>query len=65
MTTLKEHFDLINNSTFIQNVNRGNAIDHNRKLLTEKQDYFKKITSNVGDFFKEQTASQSNFTRLK
>jgi|TARA_R110000824_G_scaffold116584_1_gene268111 hypothetical protein len=63
--TMKEHFDLINNSTFIQNVNTGNAIDHNRYLLSQKQDHFKKLKSDVGDFFKEQTASQSNYARLK
>ena len=44
---LKEHFDLINNSTFIQNVNRGNAIDHSRYLLSQKQDHFKKIKSDI------------------
>ena len=63
--TMKEHFDLINKSTFIQNVNTRNTIDHNRYLLSQKQDHFKKLKSDVGDFFTEQTAPQSNYARLK
>ena len=62
--TMKDHFDLVNNSTFIGNVNSGNSIDHRRYLLSQKQDHFKKLKSNVGQFWTEQTKVQSNYGRL-
>jgi|TARA_R110002012_G_C11594554_1_gene606596 hypothetical protein len=61
---MKRHFDLVNKSTYVQNINTGNSIDHRRYLLSQKQDHFKKLKSNVGEFWTEQTKVQSNYGRL-
>ena len=40
---MKEHFDLVNNSTLIGNMNTGQAVDPNRYRLDQKIKQFGKI----------------------
>ena len=60
-----EYFNLINHSTYISNINRGNVIDYTRSLLTQKQEQFKKLKADDSNFIAEQTSPQSNYARLK
>ena len=60
-----EYFNLVNNSTYISNLNKGYVIDHSRSLLTQKQEHFKKLKADDSNFIAEQTSSQSNYARLK
>ena len=60
-----EYFNLVNNSTYISNLNRGNVIDPTRSLLTQKQEHFKKLKADDSNFIAEQTSPQSNYARLK
>jgi len=53
MTTMKEHFDLVNNSTLFGNFNRGQVLDPNRyssqqKILPQFQNG-KKISYNYNN----------------
>lgn len=43
MKSMKEHFDLVNNSTLIGNMNTGQAVDPNRFRLDQKMEQFGKI----------------------
>lgn len=43
MKSMKEHFDLVNNSTLIGNMNTGQAVDPNRYRLDQKMKQFGKI----------------------
>lgn len=43
MKSMKEHFDLVNNSTLIGNMNTGQAVDPNRFRLDQKIEQFGKI----------------------
>jgi len=63
--SMANYFNLVNNSTYINNLNKGNIIDHNRSLLTQKQEHFKKIKADDPNFIAEQTSPQSNYARLK
>ena len=62
----EEYHNLINNSTYISNLNKGNVIDHSRYLLTQKMKTFKKIKSvEDSNFIADQTKAQSNYGRVK
>ena len=39
----KEYYNLVNNSTYVSNLNQGNTIDPTRYLLTQKMETFKKL----------------------
>ena len=39
----EEYYNLINNSTYVSNLNQGNVIDPTRYLLTQKMETFKKL----------------------
>jgi len=41
--SMKEYFDLVNNSTLIGNMNTGQAVDPNRFRLDQKMEQFGKI----------------------
>lgn len=43
MKSMKEYFDLVNNSTLIGNMNTGQAVDPNRFRLDQKMQQFGKI----------------------
>jgi len=43
MKSMKEYFDLVNNSTLIGNMNTGQAVDPNRFRLDQKMEQFGKI----------------------
>ena len=61
----KEYYDLINNSTYINNINQGNVIDPTRYLLTQKMETFKKLKPTEDpNFTAEQTQIQSNYGRI-
>ena len=61
----KEYYDLINNSTYINNLNQGNVIDPTRYLLTHKMETFKKLKPTEDpNFTAEQTQIQSNYGRI-
>lgn len=61
----KEYYDLINNSTYINNLNQGNVIDPTRYLLTQKMETFKKLKPTEDpNFTAEQTQIQSNYGRI-
>tara|TARA_A100000172_G_scaffold18320_1_gene10045 strand:+ start:801 stop:1007 length:207 start_codon:yes stop_codon:yes gene_type:complete len=64
--TSNEYYKLINNSTYISNLNQGNIIDPSRYLLTQKIKTFKKIKSkDDSNFMADQTKAQSNYGRVK
>jgi|TARA_R110002020_G_scaffold155589_1_gene336729 hypothetical protein len=67
MTTIAEHFKLVNESTLQGNYNTGQAVDPSRRRLDEKQQFakMKKIGYNSSNFIAEQTSPQSNYGRLK
>ena len=67
MRNMNKHFDLVNNSTYIRNLNTGGIIDPTRHSLkqTQKDMNFKKIKANDSNFIAEQTSPQSNNGRLK
>ena len=61
----KEYYNLINNSTYVSNLNQGNVIDPTRYLLTQKMKTFKKIKSvEDSNFIADQTKAQSNYGRI-
>ena len=54
--TPNEYYKLINNSTYMSNLNQGNVIDPSRYLLTQKMETFKKIKSqDDSNFMADQT----------
>jgi hypothetical protein len=64
--TPNEYYKLINNSTYMSNLNQGNVIDPSRYLLTQKMETFKKIKSqDDSNFIADQTKAQSNYGRVK
>ena len=64
--TPNEYYKLINNSTYMSNLNQGNVIDPSRYLLTQKMETFKKIKSqDDSNFMADQTKAQSNYGRVK
>ena len=64
--TPNEYYKLINNSTYMSNLNQGNVIDPSRYLLTQKMETFKKIKSqDDSNFMADQTKDQSNYGRVK
>ena len=65
MRNMNKHFDLVNNSTYIRNLNTGGIIDPTRHSLDQKQKQFKKLKANDSNFIAEQTSPQSNYARLK
>ena len=64
MKTMAEHFDLINNSTYHQNITRGLVVDKSRYSMQQKQqDQFsksKKLNSKV-PMFDNKTRNMGNF----
>ena len=61
----KEYYDLINNSTYVSNLNQGNVIDPTRYLLTQKMETFKNLKpAEDPNFMAEQTQIQSNYGRM-
>tara|TARA_R100001163_G_C5019328_1_gene162586 strand:- start:763 stop:996 length:234 start_codon:yes stop_codon:yes gene_type:complete len=64
MKTMAEHLDLINNSTYHQNITRGLVIDKSRYSMQQKQqDQFsksKKLNSKV-PMFDNKTRNMGNF----
>jgi len=61
----EEYYDLVNNSTYIGNLNQGNIIDHSRYLLTQKMETFEKLKSAEDpNFMADQTKAQSNYGRI-
>tara|TARA_R110002020_G_scaffold162869_4_gene348762 strand:- start:400 stop:609 length:210 start_codon:yes stop_codon:yes gene_type:complete len=60
-----EYFNLVNNSTYMSNINKGNVIDPTRYRLDQKQKQFKKLKADDPNFIAEQTSPQSNYARLK
>ena len=68
MTTIAEHFKLVNESTLQGNYNTGQAIDPFHRRLDERQQQFakmKKLEYNDSNFIANQTSPQSNYGRLK
>ena len=64
--TPNEYYKLINNSTYMSNLNQGNVIDPSRYLLTQQMETFKKIKSqDDSNFIADQTKAQSNYGRVK
>ena len=61
----EQYYDLINNSTYIGNLNQGNVVDPTRYLLTQKMETFKKLKPTKDpNFMAEQTQIQSNYGRM-
>ena len=61
----EQYYDLINNSTYVSNLNQGNVVDHSRYLLTQKMETFKKLKpTEDSNFMAEQTKAQSNYGRI-
>ena len=61
----EEYYNLINNSTYVSNLNQGNVIDYSRYLLTQKMETFKKLKPTEDpNFMAEQTQIQSNYGRM-
>jgi hypothetical protein len=60
-----EYFNLVNNSTYMSNINKGYVIDPTRYRLDQKQKEFKKIKADDPNFIANQTSPQSNYARLK
>jgi hypothetical protein len=61
----EEYYNLINNSTYVSNLNQGNVIDPTRYLLTQKMETFKKLKPTEDpNFMAEQTQIQSNYGRM-
>ncbi len=60
-----EYFDLVNNSTYMSKINKGNVIDPTRYRLDQKQKQFKKLKADDPNFIAGQTSLQSNYARLK
>ena len=61
----EEYHNLINNSTYVSNLNQGNVIDHSRYLLTQKMETFKKLKpTEDSNFMADQTKAQSNYGRI-
>ena len=61
----KQYYDLINNSTYVSNLNQGNVVDPTRYLLTQKMETFKKLKPMEDpNFTAEQTQIQSNYGRI-
>ena len=62
----EQYYDLINNSTYIGNLNQGNVVDPTRYLLTQKMETFKKLKpTEDSNFMVDQTQMQSNYGRVK
>ena len=58
----EQYYDLINNSTYIGNLNQGNVVDPTRYLLTQKMETFKKLKpTEDSNFTADQTKAQSNY----
>ena len=65
---IKDHFNLVNNSTFFSNLNTGQFIDNSRFRMDQKIKEFGKIQNSVyndSNFIADQTFSQSNYGRIK
>ena len=61
----EEYYNLINNSTYVSNLNQGNVIDPTRYLLTQKMETFEKLKpAEDPNFMAEQTQIQSNYGRM-
>ena len=61
----EQYYDLINNSTYVGNLNKGNVIDPTRYLLTQKMETFKKLKPTEDpNFMSDQTKAQSNYGRV-
>ena len=61
----EQYYDLINNSTYVGNLNKGNVIDPTRYLLTQKMETFKKLKPTEDpNFMSDQTKAQSNYVRV-
>jgi len=61
----EQYYDLINNSTYVGNLNKGNVIDPTRYLLTQKMETFKKLKpQSDSNFMADQTKAQSNYGRV-
>ena len=66
---IKDHFNLVNNSTFFGNLNTGQFIDHSRfradQKIKEFGDIKKSVYNSTSNFAADQTFSQSNYGRIK
>ena len=61
----KEYYNLINNSTYVSNLNQGNTIDPTRYLLTQKMETFKKLKpAEDPNFISDELKVQSNYGRI-
>jgi len=65
----RDRINLINSSTFFNNLNTGQFIDHSRFRMDQKIKEFGKIKdlvyNNSSNFIADQTFSQSNYGRIK
>tara|TARA_R110002096_G_scaffold178808_1_gene355761 strand:+ start:240 stop:446 length:207 start_codon:yes stop_codon:yes gene_type:complete len=66
---IKDHFNLVNNSTFFSNLNTGQFIDNSRFRMDQKIKEFgdikKAVYNSTSNFTADQTFSQSNYGRIK
>ena len=66
---IKDHFNLVNNSTFFSNLNTGQFIDNSRfradQKIKEFGDIKKSVYNSTSNFPADQTFSQSNYGRIK
>ena len=61
----KEYYNLVNNSTYVSNLNQGNTIDPTRYLLTQKMETFKKLKpAEDPKFISDELKVQSNYGRI-
>ena len=61
----EQYYDLINNSTYVGNLNKGNVIDPTRYLLTQKMETFKKLKpAEDPNFISDELKEQSNYGRI-
>ena len=61
----KEYYNLVNNSTYVSNLNQGNTIDPTRYLLTQKMETFKKLKPDADpNFISDELKVQSNYGRI-
>ena len=65
----RDRINLINSSTFFNNLNTGQFIDHSRFRMDQKIKEFGKtkdsVYNNSSNFIADQTFSQSNYGRIK
>ena len=68
LMNIRDHFNLVNQSTYHNNLNTGQFIDNSRNRSDQKIKEFgdiKKTVYNSSNFQADQTFSQSNYGRIK